>query len=483
MKNIKVLLILLIAILSYNNIANNDHNHEKKERHDSHEGHDHASKKEDHEDEKKAKFSKKDIEELQIKVDIIKSGYLLKTLEYSGELQLNENHLVHINPRFSGFVRTVEKKLGDYVNKGEVLALIDSLEIGEARLNFIEMKRSFELANQDLLRIQKLRQTFYSSLKRIDSGKSDLSEKGDSLNQAIGDFYKSFSRLSLARKTWKRENKLFQEKVNSEESFLAAQSKLEEAQADFSFQKDQQKYEIERELLQKQRFLQLINIKYQSARNKLILFGLNDLEIAQLRKGENLSKDLTLTSLRAPFNGYIIEKHLVVGERITPDISVYTIADLSDYWALFQVYSSDTRKVKLGQKVEIEIAGKTYNANIDYIGKTINEETRSFDVRAVISKDRDLKAGLFLQAKVITDTIFVKIMVPKTSVFEMDGQSVVFVKHEDFFEAKVVRTGKKDYKNIEVLSGLKENENYAKEGGFHIKAELMKGSLGDGHNH
>lgn len=468
------------------------HDHSKKsKKFENHMDHDANKKKEvgryDYDghgnQESKAKLSNSDIHELKIQIAQVSSGFLNKTMKYSGELQLNEDRLVHINPRFSGFVRKVEKKLGDYVEKGEVLALVDSLEIGEARSNFIEMKRNDELAMQDLERVQKLRNTFYNSLLRIEEGKSDPSAIGDSLNQAIGDFYKSFSRLSLAKKTWKREQKLFKEKVNSEESYLAAQSQLEEAQTDFSFQKDQQKYEIERELLQKKRLLQLVDIKFRSARNKLVLFGLTEQEINDLSQDNCESDDLTLTSLRAPFAGYIIKKHLVVGERISSENSVYTIADLKDYWALFQVYSQDTHKIKIGQELDVTVAGKSYKAKIDYIGKTINEATRSFDARALIQHDQGLKAGLFLQANVIVDKIKVNAIIPKTAIFDMDGNRVVFVKHKGAFEPKKIQIGREDTFNVEVLSGLNKNDFYVSVGGFHVKAELLKGSLGDGHNH
>ncbi|MCO4782350.1 MAG: efflux RND transporter periplasmic adaptor subunit [Candidatus Cloacimonetes bacterium] len=461
---------------SHKSKSHKDHDHSKKAV-DPHKGHDHSK------EESKATLSPKDIKELKMTLSNVGQGYLNKTMKYSGELQLNEDRLVHINPRFSGFVRKVEKKLGDYVEKGEILALVDSLEIGEARSNFIEMKRNYELASQDLQRVENLRNTFYNSLTRIQDGKSDLSTNGDSLNEAIGDFYKSFSRLSLAKKTWKREQKLFKEKVNSEEAYLAAQSQLEEAQTDFSFQKDQQKYEIERELLQKKRLLQLVDIKFRSARNKLVLFGLTEQEISDLSQNTFQSDDLTLTSLRAPFAGHIIVKHLVVGERISSETSVYTIADLQDYWALFQVYSQDTRKIKLGQDLEVTVAEKSYKAKIDYIGKTINEATRSFDARALIKYDDGLKAGLFLQANVVVDKIKVQILVPKTAIFEMDGSKVVFVKHDKKFEPKKVQIGRQDAFNVEIITGLNINETYVSIGGFHVKAELLKGSLGDGHNH
>lgn len=49
-------------------------------------------------------------------------------LEVIGKIRPNEELTVFISPRFPGMVKAVNKKLGDYVNKGEVLAIVESNE-------------------------------------------------------------------------------------------------------------------------------------------------------------------------------------------------------------------------------------------------------------------------------------------------------------------------------------------------------------------
>lgn len=49
-------------------------------------------------------------------------------LDVMGKIMPNEELTVYISPRFPGMVKAVNKKLGDYVHKGEVLAMIESNE-------------------------------------------------------------------------------------------------------------------------------------------------------------------------------------------------------------------------------------------------------------------------------------------------------------------------------------------------------------------
>ena len=62
-------------------------------------------------------------------------------------------------------------------------------------------------------------------------------------------------------------------------------------------------------------------------------------------------------------------------------------------------------------------------------------------------------------------------------------QDVVFVQSEDGFVPRPVTLGKADRQRVEILSGLMPGERFVSKGGFTLKAELGKDSLGDGHGH
>ncbi|HEX2959220.1 MAG TPA: efflux RND transporter periplasmic adaptor subunit [Chitinispirillaceae bacterium] len=55
-------------------------------------------------------------------------GRINSTIELSGEIGFNEDRLVHISPRFPGIVKEIRYKIGEYVNAGETVAVIESNE-------------------------------------------------------------------------------------------------------------------------------------------------------------------------------------------------------------------------------------------------------------------------------------------------------------------------------------------------------------------
>lgn len=55
-------------------------------------------------------------------------GTIQKILHLTGEVRMNENTMGHVSPRFSGIVKRIHKRLGDFVEAGDVLAQMESNE-------------------------------------------------------------------------------------------------------------------------------------------------------------------------------------------------------------------------------------------------------------------------------------------------------------------------------------------------------------------
>jgi cobalt-zinc-cadmium efflux system membrane fusion protein len=77
-------------------------------------------------------------------------------LELPGEIGLNKNKVAHVVPRLSGVVTEVRKNLGDRVRKGEVIAVIDSRELAEAKTEYIESVHRLEFAQAAFVREESL---------------------------------------------------------------------------------------------------------------------------------------------------------------------------------------------------------------------------------------------------------------------------------------------------------------------------------------
>lgn len=91
-------------------------------------------------------------------IDIQTAGPVrMKTvIELPGEIGLNKNKVVHVVPRLSGVMTEIRKNLGDRVKRGEVIAVIDSRELAEAKTEYIESVHRLEFNQATFVREEAL---------------------------------------------------------------------------------------------------------------------------------------------------------------------------------------------------------------------------------------------------------------------------------------------------------------------------------------
>ncbi|MBW2174553.1 MAG: hypothetical protein JRF64_07935 [Deltaproteobacteria bacterium] len=77
------------------------------------------------------------------------------------------------------------------------------------------------------------------------------------------------------------------------------------------------------------------------------------------------------------------------------------------------------------------------------------------------------------------------LLIPKAAVQKLDGETVVFVKTEEGFEARPVVTGRSNSIQLELLSGLNIGETYVTKGAFNLKAKIIASDMDAhaGHGH
>jgi cobalt-zinc-cadmium efflux system membrane fusion protein len=121
---------------------------------------------------------------------------------------------------------------------------------------------------------------------------------------------------------------------------------------------------------------------------------------------------------------------------------------------------------------------------ISYIGPLVGEQSRTATARVVLpNREGQLRPGLFVTAKVAVGAVPVPILAPKSALQTMEDRTVVFVEDEHGFEPKPVVTGRSNGTHVEITGGLEPGERFVSAGAFTLKAQLAKGSFGDGHNH
>ncbi len=198
------------------------------------------------------------------------------------------------------------------------------------------------------------------------------------------------------------------------------------------------------------------------------------------------NEGLTPYNVTALMDGTVIDKQINVGEVHQGDSPAFIIADLDTVWVNLRVYQMHLGDVEEGQLAAITSDhGVHYdNGRISYVSPVVDEHTRTSTARVVLANPNGKwRPGLLVEGRIATDTYPVRIVVPKSAIFHMDDAEVVYVLTPEGFRAQPVRIGRTNHTNAEILSGLEAGEVFAASGGFTIKAEMQKGSFGDGHAH
>ena len=276
------------------------------------------------------------------------------------------------------------------------------------------------------------------------------------LDQIWSDYRKAQGKVALMRKSLQREETLFLKKISPEKDVLKARQELDEAEADINFAKER--------------------------------FRLVGVDVAQFAatKGNGSHPLVPVTS---PVGGVVIEKAVTQGEVVSPEKTLFLVADLSTLWVVIDVYEKDMSRLRVGTGVKVSVTAfpdKVFQGKISYIADVVDEKTRTEKARVTIDNASGLlKPGMF--ASVLIETRNVKgerlIAVPEEAV-QIEGASrYVFVRvAPDKFARRDVEVGRTIGKSLEVTAGLKEGEGVAVKGAFTLKSELKKGELeGDAH--
>lgn len=269
---------------------------------------------------------------------------------------------------------------------------------------------------------------------------------------AKGDYLAALRTTELARVTFEREQRLWQRKVSAEQDFLKARTDWQEAQ-----------------------------IRLDLARQKLAAIGLGQAEVEALPRQP--IEALRRQEVRAPIAGRITARPKSLGDAVSAEAEVYTLADLSTVWVELAVPPGDLAFVKEGMAVRVRGEGEAVGeGKIVFLSPVLDPETRS--ARAVVelpNPDGTWSPGAFATASVATEERRVDVLVPRAAVQEIGGESVVFVRTPGGFEKREVALGRGDQDGVEVVFGLDPGERYAAANTFVLKAELGKSEAEHSH--
>lgn len=314
-------------------------------------------------------------------------------LQLIGEVRYNLDRTVQVVPRLAGRVESVAVAAGDRVRAGQVLAVISSQALADQRGELLLAQR----------------------------------------------------RLSLARTTFEREKKLWEERISAEQDYLQARNAMQEAE-----------------------------LAVQGAQQKLAALG----------GPASASDNLTRFEIRSPIDGVVTDKRISLGEALKEDAAIFTVSDLSTLWVEATISAKDLGAVAVGQKAAVKATAFEAQADskIAYISALVGEQTRSAVARIVLPNPKGVwRPGLPVTVAVTVEEAEVPVAVSLEALQTLGDAKVVFGRYGNALEARPLELGRADGRNVEVTQGLNPGERYVAKNSFLMKAELGKGGVTDSH--
>ena len=109
-----------------------------------------------HGDADQLKLTAEAIEAAGIKTEEIVEAEIVDQLIVTATIRPNQDRITHVSPRVSGRIVKVQANLGDQVKAGQTLAVLDSLEVGEAHSAYLQARTQHTVAKADFERAEKL---------------------------------------------------------------------------------------------------------------------------------------------------------------------------------------------------------------------------------------------------------------------------------------------------------------------------------------
>lgn len=91
----------------------------------------------------------------------------------TGKVEANADRIAHVSPRISGKIVSVKASLGDSISAGQVMATLDSVELGEALSRYHQSKTKLALAQSNMDRIKNLVEKKIAARKDILQAETD----------------------------------------------------------------------------------------------------------------------------------------------------------------------------------------------------------------------------------------------------------------------------------------------------------------------
>jgi cobalt-zinc-cadmium efflux system membrane fusion protein len=182
----------------------------------------------------------------------------------------------------------------------------------------------------------------------------------------------------------------------------------------------------------------------------------------------------------------------VQGETVEPGSELVFFGDTRTLWVWVDLYEAHLAAVtrvesddELSARVSVRgFPAETFEGVVDFVGREMDVNTRTIKARITLANtEGKLRPGMFADVHLKTGAGG-GLAVPGDAVLSDEGRDFVFVHHkDDYFVRRAVQTGRRDRDFVEILGGLKPDQQIVVAGGFLLKSDVLRSKMGEGCAH
>jgi len=462
----------------------------------------------------------------------IKSEPSLNVLTAPGQVAPNESQYAYITPRAAGVVRTVLAHVGQDVKAGDLLATIDSPEVGAARLELYTRLQTLEVAHSQA---DWQRTVYRNTLDLIDllrQGKTP-----EEIHRALEDrpvgqnrerLMTAYAQFRLATATIERNRDLYTQQLITTKQFQQVKADYEVAEATYHSLMDQIGYEVRLANTRAQQALKQAETAVRAAQEHLRILGVRpdgtepevargkvvgvkpDGTLADTKKAAEPEatpekiippekgrasavepvgaahvegthpKDAPVStySIWAPFDGTILDREMIVpGVAVDTTRRIFTLANLSTVWVEASVHENDFPMLAKtpGGKVVLRspaYPGREFEGHVIYAGDMVDEKTRAIKLLAQADNPgRLLKPGMFVEVEVVSPGGGTVARIPASAIQTEGSRTYVYVRRgPDLFLRREVVAEPPRGDKVSIVEGLEPGDEVVVEGGYKLRS-------------
>ncbi len=215
-----------------------------------------------------------------------------------------------------------------------------------------------------------------------------------------------------------------------------------------------------------------------AARARMLQAGMTPGQVSAVERSGKLQASVAIAS---PVDGLVTEVAVREGMTVSPGMTLFRLADLSQVWVIAEVPAGQAGTIRPGASATV-LQGGTASplaGKVDAILPDVNAATRTVKARIVLpNPGRRLLPGMFVTVSFDSGAQQEALLIPSESVIRTGQRNIVMVDAgQAGFVATDIKTGRESDGMVEVLDGLAPGQKVVTSGQFLIDSEAsLRGS-------